>query len=209
MSQFLPYPRPTSSLWGTPQTTRELIPGVWDVTTASHGGFILSPQRQAAMPGALAIEGGQYEEDVNYTHVLLAFEAEFRSLPDPAMSKLLETARAILRNWHPDAYMAFTGERIKRSEHHIYKTIDAYNANIGKIAVTSAFGDWADWVPAGKTGVIGRVIAGCDSSGFGRYETTEYRALVDKERYSEAQKEGRPITFDAIEAELLREEVAA
>lgn len=203
MPQFLPYPRPTDSIWGTPQTSRELLPGVWDVSTASHGGFILSPQRQAAMPTSLAVPGGQYEEDVDYTHVLIAFEAEFRGLPDPAMPKLLENARAVLRNWHPEAYEAFTGVQVERSTNPIFRKIDAYQANIGKIASTSAYGDWADWVPAGKVGLIGRVIAGCDPLGFGRYETQEYRALADAERYREANGSGLPVLFEAIEAELI------
>lgn len=63
MTCFAPSPRPSTSIWGAVQQADQLAPGVWSVMTASHGGIILSDQRQRAMPPALQIESGSYEED--------------------------------------------------------------------------------------------------------------------------------------------------
>jgi hypothetical protein len=63
MTCFAPSPRPSTSIWGAVQQADQLWPGIWSVMTASHGGIILSDQRQAAMPPALLIDGGSYEED--------------------------------------------------------------------------------------------------------------------------------------------------
>lgn len=40
---------PTSSPWGTVQHSRRFAEGIWFVSTSSHGGYWLSPQRQAEL----------------------------------------------------------------------------------------------------------------------------------------------------------------
>lgn len=52
-----------NSPWGEPQTWIELVPGIIRVTTASHGGYRLSPERRAAMKARLGIDLEWYEED--------------------------------------------------------------------------------------------------------------------------------------------------
>ena len=39
--------------WGPPQDVEELAEGVWRVSTASHGGLMLGPDRWAAIPAAV------------------------------------------------------------------------------------------------------------------------------------------------------------
>ncbi len=39
--------------WGWPQDIEELAEGVWRVSTASHGGLKLSPERWDAVPAAV------------------------------------------------------------------------------------------------------------------------------------------------------------
>jgi hypothetical protein len=46
-------PRPHWSNWDAIEETEEVLPGIWSVSTASHGGLILSGERQEAMPEAL------------------------------------------------------------------------------------------------------------------------------------------------------------
>lgn len=50
MTQFPKHPCPTSTPWGRPEYTKELAPGIWHISTMSHGGIWLSPERRQAMP---------------------------------------------------------------------------------------------------------------------------------------------------------------
>ncbi len=64
----------------------------------------------------------------------------------------------------------------------------------------SASGDWADWVPKGKVGVVGRRIIGCDHLGFTQYDGPDFTGLCDAARYDRK----RPVnTFAALGVELL------
>ena len=82
MPAFASSPAPAMTLWGAPDTTDERLPGLWHVTTPSHGGFVLSDERQAAMPDCLRRDDPFYEEDVDWSLVVLAFAHEFRCVED-------------------------------------------------------------------------------------------------------------------------------
>jgi len=64
---------PTNTPWGTRRESREIIPGVWLIITASHGGFWLTPERRKQMRSDRA----WYEEDVEVARPLLRFAPEF------------------------------------------------------------------------------------------------------------------------------------
>ena len=76
---FLPTARPTYSKWDRPDHCEQIAPGIWSVSTPSHGGFMLSPQRIAAMPELLRAcapdckRDGSFEEDCEWALVVLAF----------------------------------------------------------------------------------------------------------------------------------------
>ena len=72
-------PRPTHSIWGSIIMAEEFLPGFWVVTTASHGGIMLSASRQAAMPEALQLDTANYEEDCDWALPVLAFRDEFEA----------------------------------------------------------------------------------------------------------------------------------
>ena len=79
---FQPIPSPTHTPWGAIQDAHQELPGIWWISTASHGGFIVSPERRAAMPAAMRefetfAGGNSYEEDGDWAIVVLAFAAEF------------------------------------------------------------------------------------------------------------------------------------
>lgn len=64
--------------WGPSHHVRVIAPGITSVSTASHGGILLSPERLASMPPALrAIKPwageGSYEEDCDWAIVVAAF----------------------------------------------------------------------------------------------------------------------------------------
>ena len=83
MTRFQPSPRPETTPWDAPDRADQVLPGIWRVSTPSHGGYVLSDERQAAMPEALRRDDPYYEEDVDYALVLYAFGSEFRRLPIP------------------------------------------------------------------------------------------------------------------------------
>ena len=98
---------PVSTPWGLSQTTRELAPGITLYTTASHGGFYLSPERVALMPkplrdfipfgGPQQGPGRWYEEDCDWSVVALAFPQFFKR-DDVA------AAEATLKNYKPEIH---------------------------------------------------------------------------------------------------------
>ncbi len=197
MTRFTICPAPVSTLWGNPDTAVQILPGIWEVTTPSHGGFVLSDERQAAMPDALRIDGVFYEEDCDWALVIVGFETEFTKLPVVGASLRTENARASVRVWHPHRYAAFTGEVVPVNESNILRRRAAYQAVIGEYVSTAAFGDWADWVPTGKVGVVGRRVESVDACGFARYSGEPIYGLVEKARYAER---GDVETFEALGA---------
>lgn len=105
---------PTSSPWGEIQTRTVLGEGVVRVTTASHGGILLSAERYAQMPACFKktwAGGAAYEEDCDWACVAVVFpelfsdnsvEAAFRTLrsyskEDSAVQKYLDTCPANTR----------------------------------------------------------------------------------------------------------------
>lgn len=66
--------------WGPAQTVETIGPGIAFVTTASHGGIYLSPERFAAMPEKYrkTFAGGPwYEEDCDWFKVAITFPEYF------------------------------------------------------------------------------------------------------------------------------------
>lgn len=108
---FASSPRPNISMWGQIDFAVELVPGIWAVSTPSHGGLILSDERQQAMPATLRLDSNQYEEDCNWSLVYLAFESELAALPDPYEAERVRSAHDIAARWQADRYTAFRAAR--------------------------------------------------------------------------------------------------
>lgn len=77
---------PKKTPWGEWTLIREIIPGVWRVSTATHGGYWLTPGRLAEMPAVLRegidserpfnmteVRAGWFEEDDDADRVVLTF----------------------------------------------------------------------------------------------------------------------------------------
>lgn len=65
--------------WGKATQKHEIAPGIVFYSTNSHGGFRVSKERLAVMPDALVNPSGWYEEDCEYSKVVLAFPEYFKS----------------------------------------------------------------------------------------------------------------------------------
>ena len=74
-------PKITTSPWGKVQDQREIADGITKVSTASHGGLLLSPERYAKMPASMkatAYSGeGWYEEEADWALVATVFPEAF------------------------------------------------------------------------------------------------------------------------------------
>lgn len=91
--------RPRSSQWGEVQHASEMAPGIWHVSTAGHGGIVVSGERLAAMPADWRSTNysarGEFEEDCDWALPYIAFHAEL----DP---KHLAIALRTIEQCHPD-----------------------------------------------------------------------------------------------------------
>lgn len=197
MAHFPASPRPTDTIWGVPDDAAQVVPGIWEVGTPSHGGLVLSPERAAAMPEALALNGCSYEEDVDWCLPVLAFEAEFTASRTPGAAARTRLAHDFARNWHPDRYERFTGKPVEIKDSYVKKRRAAREALVGQLVVTSAYGRWADWVPEGKVGVVGRLLERVDYLGNSHFTGPPIQALVDADRYDSSREVNG---FDAIGA---------
>jgi hypothetical protein len=200
MPRFAHSPRPTDTCWGGVQSAHEVIPGAWIVETASHGGIVLSEERQAAMPDALRLPGREYEEDCDWALPVLAFAAEMAGSPI-AEPSWISLARDTAMCWHPDRYTAFTGEDVPENKSHVLKRRNALTAAIGKFCVTSAWGSWAAGVPEGKVGVVAYQVRSVDHLGNARYEDTPRYALVDAALYDKRDHDA--CLLDTLDPEIL------
>jgi len=66
-----------STPWGVITEQKETAPGINFVTTAGHGGYKLSQDRQLKIPDHLRLDDVYYEEDTDWALVALAFPSEF------------------------------------------------------------------------------------------------------------------------------------
>lgn len=85
--------------WGAAQGATVYAEGIVEYSTASHGGFHLSPERNAAVNPTLRSEGGWYEEDCGWAAVAITF-------PDLFTAFERRCAETTLKDWFPDAWEA-------------------------------------------------------------------------------------------------------
>ena len=87
------------SPWGQIQFARELIYGITIVSTAGHGGMLLSPERLEQMPGQMRSHDGWYEEDCEVAMPMLIFFDEFDTTKQWAQTPTREELRKNIREW--------------------------------------------------------------------------------------------------------------
>jgi hypothetical protein len=161
---------PTWSPWGEIQTCHTIADGIYQVTTASHGGYMLSPDRVAAMPAVFVetIVDGCFEEDCEWCFVPLAFPALFTP-------PILEEARRTCQNWFPTQWERWTGQILPLKDSLKKREAVWQEAHKSDWVVISAWGDWHEAVPSGFVGV-------CATVGGVRHATAEQRYFLVPER---------------------------
>jgi hypothetical protein len=98
--------------WGPSQEATLYAQGVVAHTTASHGGFLLSPERNAKVHRLLRSRDGFYEEDSAWAAVAVTF-------PDLFTSVERRSAEATLKDWEPDAWEAMSGTVLAPGDSHV------------------------------------------------------------------------------------------
>jgi hypothetical protein len=135
------------SPWGKIQTVKTISHGIWFVSTASHGGIKLSRKRQAEMPEEFRAKGAWYEEDCQYSLVILGFSEIFRE-------NEVEIARRTAKNYYPDEYEQWSGQSVPVEESKIKKDRVFLEQTKDKFVVSAAWADWQAGVPTGMVGVL-------------------------------------------------------
>lgn len=141
-------PVATSSPWGPIQTSQRITEGIVLVSTASHGGYILSPTRVAQMPAPLrqGLDDLYFEEDCAWCFVVLAFPHEF----SPALHAEAVTT---CKHYFPEQWEAWTGTTLSLDESPTKRQQHWDQEHRHDWVVTSAWGDWHQRVPQGYVGV--------------------------------------------------------
>lgn len=101
------------SPWGAIQTVDQIGPDAVSVSTASHGGIWIAPEAVAKIPAPFRATAYNrapwFEEDCDWS-IPFAFLDLAQHFPEPRQSELRSAALDTLRNFHPDAFEALTGE---------------------------------------------------------------------------------------------------
>lgn len=101
-----------STPWGWSQMATVYAEGVVSHVTASHGGFHLSPERNAQVHTALRSSDCYYEEDCCWAAVAITF-------PDLFTGYERRIADATCKTWQPDAWEAIHGVVLAPGQSHV------------------------------------------------------------------------------------------
>lgn len=174
---------PISSPWGQVQQATLVTPGVWRVSTASHGGLMVERTLNACIPEPWREADGCYEEDEAW-----CLPWSFLRLPVPAHWKGIDYATSTLRDDYPDAYEQLHQVKLLPGDSRSRDQQAFHDAHRGELQVTCAFGDWKAGVPRGMVGVIA-CPAGQEATAEQRTQTRYF--LVETAVYQERRRAGR------------------
>lgn len=165
--------------WGISQSVTNIAPGIRSVSTAGHGGVLLSPDKNALVPEYMRNPSGEYEEDCAWCIPAVVFESEWRVWADTTKwttgESQMESAWNSFKNWHPEAYEKFTGKKLQIGESYSNDKRIINTQVREAFVVASAWGDWQQGVPKGMVGVLA----------MRRSDGNKIFALVPKEEYNE------------------------
>ena len=98
--------------WGWSQMATVYAEGVVSHVTASHGGFHLSPERNAQVHASLRSDDCFYEEDCCWAAVAITF-------PDLFTGYERRIADATCKTWQPDAWETIHGVALAPGQSHV------------------------------------------------------------------------------------------
>ncbi|UWU19556.1 hypothetical protein N2599_36600 (plasmid) [Rhizobium sullae] len=122
---------PASTPWGTSQLATLYADGVVLHCTASHGGFHLSPDRNAKVDPDLRNFAGFYEEDAECAIVAITFPGLFTRFE-------LESADETIRNSWPNVWEKMNGRELLPRQSWMRDRLDFERRHAGDWVVISA-----------------------------------------------------------------------
>lgn len=139
------------TIWGPIQTSTTIAEGIRLIATASHGGYLISPERLAELPAAFprGAEGGAFEEDCAWCFVALAFPQYFDQAQHDAA---VETCK----DWFPEVWETWTRTTLPLTESRTKRRNAWYHDHRDEWLVITAWGDWHSEVPKGSVAVRAR-----------------------------------------------------
>lgn len=105
-----------SSPWGAIQSSTRVAEGIRYVSTSSHGGVLLSAERNRKVPEYMRLRGGAYEHDNAIAVPMVVFAEEFAKAEKKTVDEIKTEALLRLREWQPNEYEEYTGIAIKEGE---------------------------------------------------------------------------------------------
>jgi hypothetical protein len=88
-----------------------IAPGIYEISTVSHGGLKLSPRLNDAMPDFMRSTDGWYEEDCKWSLVAIKYPEPFKAEtgidPKQPSKTAYEVALECARHWYPNAVKQF------------------------------------------------------------------------------------------------------
>lgn len=195
----------TSTPWGTADHSERLAVGIMSYSTPGHGGIHLSKARQEAMPVALRVDGGWYEEDCDWALPAVVWPEAFVIEGSEAMGtpeQVKAEAIRCVKQWNPDRWTRLTGEPVTAEESSIIADREFQAAHAGDYITVAAYGSWHDNVPAGSVGVLAKVGGRYNEHGDERWylvPEAEYDArgsqgfVIDLDRHIETGEEFVPV----------------
>jgi hypothetical protein len=174
-----------SSPWGGIQHLKEYGPEACSVSTAGHGGFWIAPEAMARIPAPFRSTpysgAGWFEEDCDWAIPFAFLDLhQFSSNPEADRASALRT----LQHSHPDAFETLTGRKLAPGESTVRDEAAFYAEHAQSWIATSAWGDWAAWVPDGSVGVLALIGGRRAEAGLVAPGPRERWFLVPKAEYS-------------------------
>lgn len=153
---------PPPAEWGTINDVQVVAPGILRITGSGHGGIGLSAERNERIPACQRAEDGWYEEDLAAALPAVVFSDEFGAWVkglgrDP--SAYSAAVRRAVRDSMPDAWEAFTGEKLGPGESAARDQADFIEAHKFDWTIRTSFGFSENahdrlGVPRGMVGVL-------------------------------------------------------
>lgn len=111
--------------WGSADFVRHDAPGIVSVSTPSHGGIGLSPERNAEIHKAWRNANGWYEEDCEAYIVLVKFYDVFTADGTWGDEKVYQTLHDSLHYWFPKVHaLVYPKEAADRQD--VPTSVDAF-----------------------------------------------------------------------------------
>lgn len=177
--------------WGTPQSVDRICDGAAWVSSAGHGGLVLSPKFNALVPAQARVADGGYEEDVDWSIAWLSLRKAGveLSLSEKEQLRYDEYALKSLNAYHPDLVKLITGQDPDPDSPALRERRDYARARAeGFFLPISAAGNF-DHNPVGE-GMVGAIVAPPHASIDQPDLDRQFFIMIKKDTYNEGRLEG-------------------